>query len=171
MQDGSRAEPVLVAYGITTVGQPVLLAIEPGGDESHDAWADFLEDLRARGLRPPLLVISDGAPGLIGAVEVKMSGSVRCAAVRASFSTDRCPRIGRVRQSRPYDDPTVSAMSTFLACWCGTPIHLASAIVALGSTLGLVADRAEQEPGKVVARVEQTAMMMSVRHLGRSRWG
>jgi putative transposase len=77
MHDGSRAEPALVAYGITTVGQPVLLAVEPGGDESHDAWADFLEDLRARGLRPPLLVISDGAPGLIGAVEVKMSAALR----------------------------------------------------------------------------------------------
>jgi putative transposase len=77
MHDGSRAEPVLVAYGITTVGQPVLLAVEPGGDESHDAWADFLDDLRTRGLRPPLLVISDGAPGLIGAVEQKMSSALR----------------------------------------------------------------------------------------------
>lgn len=77
MHDGSRAEPVLVAYGITTIGQPVLLAVEPGGDESHDAWADFLDDLRGRGLRPPLLVISDGAPGLIGAVEAKMSSALR----------------------------------------------------------------------------------------------
>jgi transposase-like protein len=77
MHDGSRAEPVLVAYGITTVGQPVLLAVEPGGDESHDAWADFLDDLRARGLGSPLLVISDGAPGLIGAVEAKMSTALR----------------------------------------------------------------------------------------------
>jgi putative transposase len=50
MHDGSRAEPVLVAYGITTVGQPVLLAVEPGGDESHDAWAGFLDDLQTRGL-------------------------------------------------------------------------------------------------------------------------
>jgi putative transposase len=77
MHDGSRAEPVLVAYGITTVGQPVLLAVEPGGDESHDAWAGFLDDLTARGLRPPLLVISDGAPGLLGAVEQKLSGALR----------------------------------------------------------------------------------------------
>jgi len=38
--DGSRAEPVLVAYGITTVGQPVLSAVEPGGRESHDAQHD-----------------------------------------------------------------------------------------------------------------------------------
>ena len=77
MHDGSRAEPVLVAYGITTVGQPVLLAVEPGGRESHDAWAGFLEDLTARGLRMPLLVISDGAAGLIGAIETTMAPALR----------------------------------------------------------------------------------------------
>ena len=77
MHDGSRAEPVLVAYGITTVGQPVLLAVEPAGSESHDAWAGFLEDLTHRGLRPPLLVISDGAAGLIGAVETTMAPALR----------------------------------------------------------------------------------------------
>ncbi len=77
MHDGSRAEPVLVAYGITTVGRPVLLAVEPGGRESHDAWAGFLDDLTARGLRPPLLVISDGAAGLIGAVETNMASALR----------------------------------------------------------------------------------------------
>ena len=77
MHNGSRSEPVLVAYGITTAGAPVLLAVEPGGDESHDAWAGFLEDLKARGLRVPLLVISDGAPGLLGAVEVKLPTALR----------------------------------------------------------------------------------------------
>ena len=77
MNDGSRAEPVLVTYGITTLGRPVLLAVEPGGDESCDAWADFLEDLTDRGLRPPLLVVTDGAAGLIGAVETKMASSLR----------------------------------------------------------------------------------------------
>jgi len=77
MHDGSRAEPVLVAYGITTVGRPVLLAVEPGGDESHDAWAGFLDDLKDRGLRSPLLVISGGAPGLLGAIEVKLPTALR----------------------------------------------------------------------------------------------
>ena len=77
MHDGSRAEPVLVAYGITTVGRPVLLAVEPGGCESHDAWAGFLEDLTDRGLRPPLLVISDGAAGLTGAIDTKMASALR----------------------------------------------------------------------------------------------
>ena len=77
MHDGSRAEPVLVAYGITTLGQPALLAVEPGGDESHDAWAGFIGDLTDRGLRIPLLVVSDGAAGLIGAVETKMASALR----------------------------------------------------------------------------------------------
>ncbi len=49
MHDGATAEPVLVAYGITTVGTPVLLAIEPGGDESYDAWVGFFDGLRGRG--------------------------------------------------------------------------------------------------------------------------
>lgn len=77
MHDGSRAEPVLVAYGITTLGSPVLLAVEPGGDESYDAWAGFLADLTHRGLRPPLLVVTDGAAGLVGAIETKMPQSLR----------------------------------------------------------------------------------------------
>ena len=77
MHDGSRAEPVLVAYGVTTLGQPVLVAVEPGGSESHDAWAGFLDDLKQRGLRTPLLVVSDGAAGLIGAAETQMGTALR----------------------------------------------------------------------------------------------
>ena len=77
MHDGSRAEPVLVAYAITTLGRPPLLAVEPGGDESCDAWAGFLADLRARGLRPPLLAVTDGAAGLIGAIDTTMARALR----------------------------------------------------------------------------------------------
>ncbi|PXX01571.1 transposase-like protein [Mycolicibacterium moriokaense] len=60
MHPGARAEPVLAAWGITT-----------------DAWGDFLDELRARGLRPPLLVISDGAAGLINAAETALPRSLR----------------------------------------------------------------------------------------------
>ena len=99
MHDGSRAEPVLVAYGITTVGRAVLLAVEPGGDESCDAWAGFLEDLTHRGLRPPLLVVSDGAPGLIAAIETKMPVALRqrCLAPRARMSWPRSPPVAATR--------------------------------------------------------------------------
>ena len=75
--DGARAEPVLAAWGITTEGPPVLVGLEPGSSESTDAWRGFLDGMVARGLRPPLLVISDGAPGLIGAAELVFASSLR----------------------------------------------------------------------------------------------
>jgi len=69
MHPGSPAEPVLAAWGITTDGKPAFIGLGPGTGESFDAWKDFLADLRDRGLASPLLVVSDGAPGLIGAIE------------------------------------------------------------------------------------------------------
>jgi putative transposase len=69
MHPGSPAEPVLAAWGITTTGKPAFVGLAPGSGESADAWHDFLADLKDRGLASPLLVISDGAPGLISAIE------------------------------------------------------------------------------------------------------
>ena len=74
---GAKAEPVLVAWGIDSSGKPHLLGLEPGDAESTDAWAAFLRGMAVRGLRPPLLVISEGAPGLIGAVEIVLEQSQR----------------------------------------------------------------------------------------------
>jgi transposase-like protein len=69
MHPGSPAEPVLAAWGITTGGKPAFIGLAPGTGESTDAWAGFLGDLKDRGLASPLLIISDGAPGLISAIE------------------------------------------------------------------------------------------------------
>jgi putative transposase len=74
---GARAEPVLVAYGITTTGSPVFLGLAPAASEGHDPWVVFLQDLTGRGLRPPVLVITDGAPGLLGAVEQAFPAALR----------------------------------------------------------------------------------------------
>jgi transposase-like protein len=43
--------------------------LAPGTGESTDAWADFLTDLSERGLTCPLLIVSDGARGLIATIE------------------------------------------------------------------------------------------------------
>jgi len=77
MHEGSRAEPVLSAWGIDTEGKPVFVGLAPAAGESTEAWADFLADLVRRGLGDPLLVISDGAPGLIAAVAVSFPRSLR----------------------------------------------------------------------------------------------
>src|SRR6266516_7102826 len=77
MHPGARPEPVLAAWGIDTEGKPVFVALAAGGSESTDAWGDFIDELRGRGLRPPLLVISDGAAGLINAIESALPRSLR----------------------------------------------------------------------------------------------
>lgn len=77
MHPASPAEPVLVAWGLTSMGKPVFLGLEPGNSESCDAWAGFFQGLTARGLADPLLIVSDGGAGLIAATEIVFSRSLR----------------------------------------------------------------------------------------------
>ena len=67
-QGSNEKEGVLSAYALLEDGRPVLLHLDLGPRESYDAWLSFLQDLVARGLRDPLLVVMDGAPGLVKAV-------------------------------------------------------------------------------------------------------
>jgi transposase-like protein len=55
---------VLVALGVRRDGQKVLLGLRSMGGESAASWRAFLDDLVARGLGAPELLIIDGAPGL-----------------------------------------------------------------------------------------------------------
>jgi transposase-like protein len=56
--------PVLTAVVVLADGGKELLALELCGSESGDAWTGFVDDLRTRGLRAPLLAVIDGNPGL-----------------------------------------------------------------------------------------------------------
>jgi transposase-like protein len=55
----------------------VFVGLDAAASESGDAWEGFLTGLGERGLACPLLVISDGAPGLLGAVEPTMGAALR----------------------------------------------------------------------------------------------
>lgn len=61
-------EGVLAAYCITGDGKKVLVHLALGSRESYEDWLGFLQDLGARGLFVPLLVVRDGRPGLIKAI-------------------------------------------------------------------------------------------------------
>lgn len=104
MHPGAKAEPVLVAWGITATGKPVFLGMEPGNSESHDAWSGFLRGLKARGLADPLLVISDGASGLISAVEVVLPNSrrQRCVIHRARNILAKVPDHAQAQIKADY---------------------------------------------------------------------
>jgi putative transposase len=104
MHPGARAEPVLVAWGITTCGAPVLLGLAPAAGEAHDAWHDFLAGLVERGLRSPVLVISDGAPGLIGAAEQVFPRSLRqrCLVHRARNLLAKVPQHAQAEVKQAF---------------------------------------------------------------------
>jgi len=67
-QGTTEKEGVLSAYALLESGEPVLLHLDLGATESYDAWLSFLQDMAARGLSDPLMVIFDGSPGLKKAV-------------------------------------------------------------------------------------------------------
>jgi transposase-like protein len=93
----AAAEPVLAAWGITTEGKPVFVGLDAAAAESSDAWEGFLTDLGEQGLRCPLLVISDGAAGLLAAIRAHHAGR---AASKVSCSPGP-ERPGQDPQERP----------------------------------------------------------------------
>ncbi|MFN0192976.1 MAG: IS256 family transposase [Aestuariivirga sp.] len=74
---GQPREAVLAAWGILADGKKALLHLAPGTKEDTASCREFFQDLRRRGLPDPLLVASDGAPGLIRAIEECFPRSVR----------------------------------------------------------------------------------------------
>ena len=109
--DGPK-EGVLVAWGFTEQGERVLLSVLLGMRESHEDWLALGRDLIARGLGGPLLIVADGAPGLIKAVEQCWPASDRqhCAVHRVRNLLAKLPDRERERVRLTYwqalDDAT-----------------------------------------------------------------
>jgi putative transposase len=105
-------EGVLVAWGFTEDGERVLLSVMLGMRESHEDWLALGRDLIARGLGAPLLIVADGAPGLIKAVEQCWPASDRqhCAVHRVRNLIAKLPERERQRVRLAYwralDDAT-----------------------------------------------------------------
>jgi transposase-like protein len=101
--DGPK-EGVLVAWGFTERGERVLLSVMLGMRESHEDWLALGRDLIARGLGAPLLIVADGAPGLIKAVEQCWPASDRqhCAVHRLRNLLAKLPERERERVRQAY---------------------------------------------------------------------
>jgi putative transposase len=74
---GQPREAVLAAWGILADGKKALLHLAPGTKEDTASCKEFLQEMRRRGLPDPLLVASDGAPGVIRAIEECLPRSLR----------------------------------------------------------------------------------------------
>src|SRR3982750_4720914 len=101
--DGPK-EGVLVAWGFTEAGERVLLSVMLGMRESHEDWLALGRDLIARGLGAPMLVVADGAPGLIKAIEQCWPASDRqhCAVHRVRNLLAKLPDGERERIRAAY---------------------------------------------------------------------
>ena len=103
---------MLVAWGFTEDGERVLLAVMLGMRESHEDWLALARDLIARGLGAPMLIVADGAPGLIKAIEQCWPASDRqhCAVHRVRNLLAKLPERERERVRKAYwqalDDAT-----------------------------------------------------------------
>jgi putative transposase len=74
---GQPREAVLAAWGILADGKKALLHLAPGTKEDTASCKEFFQDMRRRGLPDPLLLASDGAPGIIRAIEECLPRSIR----------------------------------------------------------------------------------------------
>jgi len=97
-------EGVLVAWGFTEAGERVLLAVTLGMRESYEDWQALGRDLIGRGLAAPMLIVADGAPGLIKAIEHcwPASDRQRCCVHRARNLYAKLPERERERVKHAY---------------------------------------------------------------------
>jgi putative transposase len=97
-------EGVLVAWGFTEDGERALLSVTLGMRESHEDWLSLARDLIARGLGAPMLIVADGAPGLIKAIEQcwPASDRQRCCVHRARNLYAKLPERERERVKQAY---------------------------------------------------------------------
>lgn len=89
-----RKEPILVATGYRWDGSRVLLHIAPGNRESYENWKGFLHEMTERGLGEPLLIVTDGNPGVLKAIEEVFPRSLkhRCQRHRLENILGKLPR-------------------------------------------------------------------------------
>jgi transposase-like protein len=62
-------EAVLAATAFLEGGRREVLSVSLGNRESYASWKGFLDEMRERGLKDPLLIIVDGCPGALKAIE------------------------------------------------------------------------------------------------------
>jgi transposase-like protein len=118
--------PVLATLGVAEDGRKVLVALRIALKESAAHWSSLVADLQRRGLRAPVLIVSDGHAGLRKATQLWPESRVqRCTQHKWQNLVDRCPVHARKEMKRDWDRIiyAVSGMearearAAFLAKW------------------------------------------------------
>jgi transposase-like protein len=90
-------EGILVTWAILSDGAKVLLSMTLGNKESYEDWLSHYRDMVSRGLKMPLTVTTDGAPGLMAAVEAMWPEAerIRCWVHKMRNVLDKLPEEAR----------------------------------------------------------------------------
>ena len=67
----TRNQAILCAWAICSDGSKRLIHLMAAESESSQCWNTFFDDMLNRGLRQPLLIVSDGSKGIIKAITEK----------------------------------------------------------------------------------------------------
>ena len=96
--------PVLAALGVAPDGHKELLSLRPAASEASTHWSSLIDDLQARGLRAPKLVVSDGHKGLTKALEKWPESRLqRCVQHKSANLLEHCPAHARRELKRDYN--------------------------------------------------------------------
>ncbi len=96
--------PVLAVLGVAEDGRKQLVTLRLCVSEAGVHWRELVEDLKRRGLRAPLLVISDGHKGMAKARGLWPEAQVqRCTVHKWTNLMKHCPRHAHGELKRDYD--------------------------------------------------------------------
>lgn len=136
---------VLVALGVRENGEKVLLSLMSAGAESADGWQLLLDDLVARQMGRPRLVISDGNSGLAVALERLWPGLAhqRCTVHKLRNLLAKAPKHAHEAACEEYHrmvyatnlEAARKARETFLAKWKKTCPGVAASLEEAGENL------------------------------------
>jgi len=100
------SQGLLCAWAICRDGRKVMLHLALGSRESYENCLEFIRDMVQRGLRTPVLVATDGAPGLISAVKQVWGKSLRqrCLAHKMRNILDKVSPAAREEIKRRVQD-------------------------------------------------------------------
>ncbi|GEB78566.1 IS256 family transposase [Sporolactobacillus inulinus] len=121
-----RSRGVLVSYGINDQGYRTILGLKVDDSESTDAWKNYFDWLKARGLKGVDVVVSDDHGGLVKAVQKAFQGATwqRCQAHFLRNVHDRLPkslkREGTEQVKAILQAPNVQTSQTLLQSFLET---------------------------------------------------
>ncbi|ADU32322.1 transposase mutator type [Evansella cellulosilytica DSM 2522] len=77
VREGDRvvSKALHIATGVSSAGKREVLGMKISNGESKDTWTEFFDELKARGLQRPQLVISDAHAGLVSSIRSSFAGT------------------------------------------------------------------------------------------------